>query len=345
MYSEDDRVESLQNRDTAQNIYPLGNHQVNGDFEKILGTSEVFKKVLHRMQQVAPTDTTVLIFGESGTGKELIARAIHNMSSRHQNPLVTVNCAALPASLIESELFGHEKGAFTGAGSPRVGRFELAHLGTIFLDEIGDLPIELQSKLLRVLQMGEFERIGGTGSIKVDVRIIAATNQHLKTAIRNGRFRDDLYYRLNVFPLTLPPLRERKEDIPLLVRYFVERYSIKLGKEIDVIPGKLMHALENYTWPGNVRELQNLIERSVILSQGNVLQLDEYADLNKVDSAGVLTAATLNDVVRVHILGILERCGWIIEGQRGAAVQLGLKPGTLRSKMKKLGIKRPISFA
>jgi transcriptional regulator with GAF, ATPase, and Fis domain len=248
-------------------------------------------------------------------------------------------------TLIESELFGHQKGAFTGACSCRVGRFELAHNGTIFLDEIGDLPLELQAKLLRILQLGEFERIGGTRSIKVNVRIIAATNQNLKKAIINGQFREDLYYRLDVFPIWLPPLRERKEDIQLLVRYFVKKYSTRLGKEIDMIPQKLMDNFQNYTWPGNVRELQNLIERSVILSQGNVLQADEYADINKIEPSHVLTTATLHDVERAHILRVLENSEWIIEGKRGAALQLGLKPGTLRSKMKKFDIKRPTRFA
>jgi transcriptional regulator with GAF, ATPase, and Fis domain len=276
----EDQMESLQNRLDTENPYPPGNIRLNDEFEEIIGTSDVFKKVLHRVRQVALTDTTVLIFGESGTGKELIARAIHNISPRRKGSLVTINCAALPVTLIESELFGHQKGAFTGACSCRVGRFELAHNGTIFLDEIGDLPLELQAKLLRILQLGEFERIGGTRSIKVNVRIIAATNQNLKKAIINGQFREDLYYRLDVFPIWLPPLRERKEDIQLLVRYFVKKYSTRLGKEIDMIPQKLMDNFQNYTWPGNVRELQNLIERSVILSQGNVLQARPFTMSN-----------------------------------------------------------------
>ncbi len=334
-------MESLQHRFPTENPYSPCNIPLNGEFEEIIGTSEVFEKVLHRMRQVALTDTTVLIFGESGTGKELIARAIHTISPRSKGSLVTINCAALPVTLIESELFGHQKGAFTGACSCRLGRFELAHNGTIFLDEIGDLPLELQAKLLRILQLGEFERVGGTRSIKVDVRIIAATNQNLKKAISLGRFREDLFFRLNVFPILLPPLRQRKEDIPLLVRYFVKKYSIRLGKEINFIPPKLMDNFRNCSWPGNVRELQNLIERSVILSRGNVLQADEYADINKVLASRVSATATLHDVQRAHILRALENSGWIIEGKRGAAVQLGLKPGTLRSKMKKFDIKRP----
>ena len=282
-----------------------------------------------------------MILGETGTGKELIARAIHNLSPRTNRPLVKVNCAALPANLIESELFGHEKGAFTGATARKPGRFELADGGTIFLDEIGDLPLELQVKLLRVLQDGEFERIGGTQSLHVDVRVIAATNRDLEKSIEEKHFREDLYYRLNVFPLSLPPLRARSEDIAIIMRHFLDKYSKKMGKEIDTIPQKAMAALQAYDWPGNVRELENIIERALILSRGTTLRLDDAFSNRRNTSPPTTPSGTLKNVERHHILQVLEQTHWRIEGQRGAAIRLGLNPSTLRSRMRKLSIEKP----
>jgi len=281
----------------------------------------------------------VLITGETGTGKELVARALHNLSPRRGKALIKVNCAALPAGLIESELFGHEKGAFTGAIARKIGRFELAHGGTLFLDEIGDLPLELQPKLLRVLQEGEFERIGASHTITVDVRVIAATNRDLETAIRENRFRSDLYYRLNVFPIRLPPLRERTEDIPLLVRYLTLKYGPLLGKRISNVSPAIMKMLQTYSWPGNVRELENVIERATILSAGAELDLGWWPmTTGSTGRAGA--TRTLEEVEREHILAVLELTGWRVSGERGAAGQLGLKPTTLEARMKKLGITR-----
>ena len=298
------------------------------------------KKVLREVEQVAATDATVLILGETGTGKELIARAIHNLSPRTNRPLVKVNCAALPANLVESELFGHEKGAFTGAHARKAGRFELADGGTIFLDEIGDLPLELQAKLLRVLQEGEFERIGGTQTLHVDVRVITATNRDLEKSVEEKHFREDLYYRLNVFPLSLPPLRARTGDMPLMVHHFVDKYSKKIGKTIDTIPQKVMAAFQTYDWPGNVRELENVIERALILSQGSTLHLDDGLGRRRKTST-TASMLTLEDAERQHIRQMLEQTHWQIEGQRGAAVRLGINPSTLRSRMRKLGIEKP----
>jgi formate hydrogenlyase transcriptional activator len=288
---------------------------------------------------VAPAGTTVLILGETGTGKELVARALHNLSPRQGKALVKVNCAALPAGLIESELFGHEKGAFTGAVARKIGRFELAHGGTLFLDEIGDLPLELQPKLLRVLQEGEFERLGTSHTTTVDLRVITATNRDLERAVNEGRFRSDLYYRLNVFPIHLPPLRDRKEDIPLLVRYLAQRYGTRSGKRIPAVSQETLQVLQEYPWPGNVRELENVVERAMILSKGEGLDL-----------AGALTTSrggrrepgirTLDDIQREYILTVLERTGWRVSGEQGAAELLGLKPTTLEARMKKLGITR-----
>jgi formate hydrogenlyase transcriptional activator len=293
------------------------------------------------VEQVAPTDATVLILGETGTGKELIARAIHHASARQARPLVKVNCAALPATLIESELFGHERGAFTGATARRIGRFELAHEGTIFLDEIGELPLELQVKLLRVLQDGEFERVGGSRTVQVDVRVIAATNRDLEQAIDAGTFREDLYYRLHVFPLTLPPLRERLDDLPGLVHHFVHKFAVKYRKPIATIPQAVLDAWHAHPWPGNIRELEHVVERAVILAHGSALPLDDFLTARR--DAATLTGApqTLAAVERLHIVRVLQAVDWTIEGPRGAAVRLGLHPSTLRSRMRQLGITRP----
>jgi transcriptional regulator with GAF, ATPase, and Fis domain len=307
-------------------------------FGQILGQSDGLKYVLYRAEQVAPMSTTVLILGETGTGKDLIAAAIHNMSPRKELPLITVNCAALPGNLIESELFGREKGAFTGADTRQIGRFEVAHGSTLCLDEIGELPLELQAKLLRVIQHNEFERLGSSQTIKVDVRILATTNRNLEEEVRKGRFREDLYYRLNVLPITIPPLRQRKEDIPLMVQTFIERYSRKLGKQITSIQKEAMKSLQDYPWPGNVRELESIIERAVILCPGPVLQLADKLDI----SSSPLSSAvrTLVETERNQILKILSETRWCIEGKGGAAAILGLHPSTLRARMHKLGIVR-----
>ncbi len=308
--------------------------------KEIVGKSEAVAQVLQSTDRVAATDATVLITGETGTGKELVARAIHERSTRRDNMLVVVNCAALPGGLIESELFGHEKGAFTGALTRRIGRFETAAGGSIFLDEIGDLPLELQAKLLRVLQEGEFQRVGGADTIKVDVRVIAATNQDLEKAVTEQRFRADLFYRLNVFPIRVPPLRERLEDIPLLARCFALRYAEKMGKRIDALPKHALDTLRSYAWPGNVRELQNVIERAVILTNGPMLELGKWPPSTAAFSSKT-QSLSLSDVERQHILDILERTRWRVSGEKGAARILGLKPTTLEARMKKLSIKRP----
>ncbi|OEU66002.1 MAG: hypothetical protein BBJ57_10195 [Desulfobacterales bacterium PC51MH44] len=335
-------VEQLKNRLQAENVYLQEEIKLNHNFEEIIGQSNAIKKVLGKVEQVAATNATVLILGETGTGKELFARAIHNLSSRNDRPLVKVNCAALQPSLIESELFGHEKGAFTGAFSQRNGRFELANNGTIFLDEIGDLTLELQSKLLRVIQEGEFERLGGSRTIEVDVRIIAATHEQLEERVKAGRFREDLYYRLNVFPILLPPLRKRKKDISFLTMHFFNKYCTQLGKTIDNIPQKAMSALNAYRWSGNVRELENIIERAVILTRGTSLQLDEsiLGALQK-GSPKSATAPTLDEVQRNYILRTLEEANWKIEGKQSASERLAINPSTLRSRIRKLGIKKP----
>ena len=326
----------------AQKTYLQEEIRTEHNFEEIVGVSAMIKKVFKAVETVAVTDSTVLITGETGTGKELIARAIHNLSSRKDRVLVKVNCSAIPAGLIESELFGHERGAFTGALARKTGRFELADGATIFLDEIGDLPLDLQAKLLRVLQEGEFERLGSTRTMKVNVRVIAATNRDLEKAMQEGGFRSDLYYRLNVFPIHLPALRERKADIPLLVGYFAKRYGAKMGKKIETIPQTTIQALQSYSWPGNVRELENVIERAVILSQGPQLDLGEWLPKPGVAPAE-LRAATLEEMERAHILEALERTGWRVSGEKGAAKLLGLKPTTLEARMKKLGITRKAS--
>jgi formate hydrogenlyase transcriptional activator len=317
----------------------LRGSQAEGD---LIGASEGLRAVMENVRQVAATDVSVLLLGETGTGKELIARAIHASSTRKEQALVTLNCAAIPKDLVESELFGHEKGAFTGALARKLGRFELADKGTLFLDELGELHLDLQAKLLRVLQEGEFERVGGIETRKVDVRILAATNRDLARRARDGSFRADLYYRLNVFPITLPPLRHRKEDLPLLVQHFVRRYAEKYGKHIAAIPAHAMNALEAHDWPGNVRELQHVIERAVILTRGAELALDaEVLDPALSRQPGPPAIETLEAAERAHILKALEACGWRVSGKGGAAELLGLRPSTLDFRMKKRGIKRP----
>jgi formate hydrogenlyase transcriptional activator len=332
-------IKILKDRLEAENIYFRQEIRMRGQFDNIIGQSDGFNYVLYRAKQVAPMNTTVLILGETGTGKELIALAIHDMSPRKERPLITVNCAALPGNLIESELFGREKGAFTGSSARQVGRFEVAHGSTICLDEIGELPLELQAKLLRVIQHNEFERLGSSHTVKVDVRIIATTNRDLEEEVRKGRFRQDLYYRLNVFPITVPPLRQRKEDIPLMVQTFIERYSRKLGKQITSIREETMKALQDYPWPGNVRELESIIERAVILCPGPVLELADKLDIPF--SQLTSTTRTLEETERNQILKILSETRWRIEGKNGAAAILGLHASTLRAKMHKLGIIRP----
>ena len=322
-----------------ENIYLREEIQVEHNFNEIIGNSAALRYVLFRVEQIAATDTTALILGETGTGKELIAHAIHNTSSRKERPLIRVNCATLPAHLIESELFGHEKGAFTGATVQRIGRFELADGATLFLDEIGEMPLELQPKLLRVLQDGEFERVGSSRTIKVDVRLIAATNRDLETEIKAGRFRQDLFYRLNVYSLTLPPLRERPEDITLLVDTFIKKYNKKLGKHIELISNKTTDALMAYSWPGNIRELQNVIEHAVIVAQDKTLRV-ELPETQTLTSAQEPTQ-TLDEMERDYIQEVLTLKNWRIDGPEGAALVLDLKPSTLRSRMQKLGIKRP----
>ncbi|MBN1473481.1 MAG: sigma 54-interacting transcriptional regulator [Syntrophaceae bacterium] len=332
-------IEKMKERLEAENIYFRHEIKLKHQFEHILGQSDGLKYVLYRAQQVAPMDTTVLILGETGTGKELIASAIHEMSPRKEKPLITVNCAALPANLIESELFGREKGAFTGADVRRLGRFEIAHQSTICLDEIGELPLELQGKLLRVIQNNKFERLGSSNTISVDVRIIATTNRNLEEEVRQGRFRQDLYYRLNVFPITIPPLRHRKDDIPLLVDTFVERFSRKLGKKITSITDEAMKSLQDYPWPGNIRELESIIERAVILCAGQVLELPDKLETTSAVMSSALR--TLEETEKSQILKILTETKWRIEGKDGAAEILGLHPSTLRARMRKLGLSRP----
>jgi len=312
------------------------------NFEEIVGTSTALRRVLAQVETVAPTGSTVLICGETGTGKELIARAIHNLSPRHGNAFVKLNCAAIPTGLLESELFGHEKGAFTGAIAQRVGRFELANRGTVFLDEVGEIPLELQTKLLRVLQEREFERLGSTRTIRTDARLIAATNRDLAEMVESQRFRSDLFYRLNVFPVRVPALRERQEDIPLLVRHFVQHYARRMNRVIDTIPSETMNALVRYPWPGNIRELQNLIERAVILSSGPVLRVP-LKDLPNRAPVGSSKARpqTLEEAERAHILTALKETKWVVGGPNGAAARLGMNRSTVLFRMKKLGIVKP----
>jgi formate hydrogenlyase transcriptional activator len=335
--------EQLRRQLEAENLYLRSEVHEAHDGGEIVGQSPALRAVLHKVDQVAGTDTAVLLLGETGTGKELFAHAIHARSRRRGRRFIAVNCAALPATLVESELFGHEKGAFTGAAQAKPGRFELADGGTLFLDEIGDLGRALQAKLLRALQDGEIQRLGATRARRVDVRVIAATNRDLEQALREGRFRDDLYYRLSVFPIELPPLRERRDDIPLLVWYFIQSRQRSLGRAVERVPRAAMDALQAYDWPGNVRELQNVIERALILSRGPALRLHEAFQVRHTagPTAPLPVADTLRAAERAHILGVLERCRWRIEGRSQAAERLGLKPSTLRNRMKKLSIQRP----
>jgi formate hydrogenlyase transcriptional activator len=339
----------------ADNVYLREELSQTHRYGEIVGRSAAIEKVLRQVRQVAVTDMTALILGETGTGKELVARAIHESSARKQRPLVKVNCSALPAELMESELFGHERGAFTGALAKRIGRFEVADGGTIFLDEIGDLALSLQAKLLRVLQEGEFERLGSSKTIRVNVRVIAATNRDLSDAMRKEAFRSDLYYRLAVYPIAIPPLRDRKEDIGQLAESFLCEASRRLGRSFEAIPRRVHEALRHYDWPGNVRELQNVIERAAVTSTGRFLQLPEEwhpeAEANKagaqvdvIDYPLARSGSTLEDLERAHIIQVLNRTRWRIEGPRGAAMILGLHPSTLRSRMSKLGISRSESI-
>jgi len=334
-------IDTLKDKLTKEKLYLEEEIQTEYNFEEIIGNSPALKEVLKEVETVAATDSTVLIFGETGTGKELIARAIHNLSHRRDRTLVRVNCAAIPTGLLESEMFGHEKGAFTGAIERRIGRFELANKGTIFLDEVEDIPLELQPKLLRVLQEQEFERLGSAKSIRVDVRVVAATNVDLQQLVADKKFRSDLFYRLNVFPISLPPLRERREDIALLVPFFVNKSAQQMKKTIERISTETMQALMDYSWPGNIRELQNLIERAVILTRGTVLQVPlselKQTSLPLSDQAH----STLEFVEREHILRVLRDAGWVIGGPNGAAARLGLNRTTLNNRLRKLGITRP----
>ena len=341
-------IKDLKDRIEAENIYLKKMLDEGNDYGRIIGQSSVMKYVLFRVEKVARSSTTVLLLGETGTGKGLIARAIHDLSERRSMPFVTVNCAALPANLIESELFGREKGAYTGATNHQIGRFEIAAGGTLFLDEIGEMPLELQSKLLRVLETGEFEKLGSSKTTRVDVRLIASTNRDLEEEIAAGRFRKDLFYRLNVFPVTLPTLSQRSEDIMEISNFFLQKFNTKYGKEISNIPPEAAEKMISYSWPGNVRELQNVIERAVILSSEGILYAgDELFPAGKKTTAKSPAPAItgspdlLDDVQRQHILRTLSQTKWKIEGSNGAATQLGIKPSTLRARMKKLGISRP----
>ena len=337
------KIDELKNKLQEEKLYLQEEIRSEYNFEEIIGTSPALKRALEDVETVAPTDSTVLIFGETGTGKELIARALHNLSSRSDHPLVKVNCAAIPTGLLESEMFGHERGAFTGAVEQRKGRFELAHRGTIFLDEVEEIPLELQPKLLRVLQEQEFERLGSGKTISVDVRVIAATNADLAQMVAEKKFRSDLYYRLNVFPITLPALRERAQDISLLIHFFAHRFAQQMKKPIKTIPADTIARLTAYSWPGNIRELQNLIERAVILSRGSVLEvpLGELKQATNGVLANQLGPITLEAVEREHIMKVLREAGWVIGGNAGAAARLGINRTTLNNRMRKLGITRP----
>jgi formate hydrogenlyase transcriptional activator len=348
-------IDALKNKLAVEKLYLEEEIRTEFNFEEIIGESDSLKKALAQVELVAPAGTTALILGETGTGKELIARAIHNLSPRRERTFVKINCAAIPSGLLESELFGHERGAFTGAINQKVGRFELADRGTLFLDEVGDIPLELQPKLLRVLQEQEFERLGSNRTQRVDVRVVAATNGDLSKLVAEKAFRSDLYYRLNVFPIQIPALRERREDIPLLVRYFVQNFSRRLNKTVAYVPAEAMDALANYAWPGNVRELENLVERAVLLSPGKELRVP----LSEIKSASVTdgfptpgpattfatttsSIGTLEEAERQHILRALRQTEWRIAGPKGAAALLGMKRTTLQARMRKLGIRRPV---
>ncbi len=333
-------IAELKNKLADEKLYLEEEIRTEYTFEEIVGESPALKRVLSQVETVATTDSSVLVLGETGTGKEVIARAIHDLSPRRERTFVKVNCAAIPTGLLESELFGHEKGAFTGAIAQKVGRFELAHRGTLFLDEVGDIPLELQPKLLRVLQEKEFERLGSTRTLHVDVRVVAATNRDLTQMVEDRLFRSDLYYRLNVFPIVVPPLRDRAEDIPLLVRYFAQKHARRMDRRIETIPAEEMEALTRYHWPGNVRELENLIERAVILSRGPALHVPLPEDRLSGDAPGA-SPITLEAAERDHILRALHDTNWVIAGPNGAAARLGMKRTTLQSRMAKLGISRP----
>jgi DNA-binding NtrC family response regulator len=333
--------QQLKDRFQAENIYLHTDVDRQFNFGEIIGRSSALEYVFFKVEQVAPQEATVLLLGETGTGKGVVARSIHGKSDRKDRPMITVNCSALPVNLIESELFGREKGAFTGSSERQIGRFELADNGTLFLDEIGEMPMDLQTKLLRVVQDGEFERLGSPKTIKVNVRIIASTNRILEEEIRKGRFREDLFYRLNVFPITIPSLRQRKEDIPLLVDYFVAKFNKKTGKKIETVSKDTLAMLKDYDWPGNVRELESVIERAVITSQGAALQiLDRFVNSPKDGEQEAQDSKALVEIERDHILQVLEKTGWRIEGKKGAAALLGLNPSTLRGRMRKDGISR-----
>jgi formate hydrogenlyase transcriptional activator len=331
-------LEKLKDESSDHNTYAEDEPQNEPSFEEIVGRSPALQRVLRQVEVVAPTDSGVLIQGETGTGKELVAQAIHNRSTRRDRPFIKVNCAAIPSGLLESELFGHEKGAFTGAIMRKPGRFELADKGTLFLDEVGDIPLDLQAKLLRVLQEHEFERLGSTRTQQVDVRVIAATHRDLKKMVEEGTFRSDLFYRLHVFPLTVPPLRDRRDDIPLIVRHFVDKYARRMNRQIETIPARTMDVLADYTWPGNVRELQNFIERAVILSPGTSLRAP-LEELKQETASGPNTnLSTLEEMEREHVLRALKESNWVTGGPKGAAVRLGMKRTTLAYRIRKLGI-------
>jgi formate hydrogenlyase transcriptional activator len=359
------RIEELNAQLAREKLYLQDEIRSDHLFEEIIGRSRALHRVLREIETVAPTDSTVMISGETGSGKELVARAIHQLSGRRDNAFVKLNCAAIPTGLLESELFGHEKGAFTGAINQRIGRFELANRGTVFLDEVGEIPLELQPKLLRVLQEREFERLGSTRTLRTDARLIAATNRDLASLVSEQKFRQDLFYRLDVFPIHVPPLRERREDIPMLVRHFAQQFARRMKKEIETIPTETMEALTRYDWPGNIRELQNLIERAVIISTGPVLDVPASAlratagrpafapdptagrpafapDSTAAKPAPANDVETLEHADRRHIISALERSNWVIAGPSGAAARLGLKRSTLQFRMRKLGIVRPV---
>jgi formate hydrogenlyase transcriptional activator len=354
-------IDALKDKLAEEKLYLEEEIRTEFNFEEIIGDSPLLKQALSQVELVAPASTTALILGETGTGKELIARAIHNLSPRRERTFVKVNCAAIPSGLLESELFGHERGAFTGAINQKIGRFELADHGTLFLDEVGDLPLELQPKLLRVLQEQEFERLGSNRTQRVDVRVVAATNQDLARLVAERAFRSDLYYRLNVFPITIPALRERPEDVALLVRYFVQKFSRRLNKTVEYVPAQAMDALVHYAWPGNVRELENLVERAVILSPGKELRVpiselksaattaiadaaaeSAAGELSQSPSSGAIAVTTLEEAERQHILRALRQTEWRVAGTHGAAALLGMKRTTLQARMRKLRIRRPI---
>ncbi len=337
------RIEELNAQLSREKLYLEDEIRTEHRFDDIIGRSRTLRRVLREIETVAPTDSTVLVTGETGSGKELVARAIHQLSGRRSQAFVKLNCAAIPTGLLESELFGHERGAFTGAINQRIGRFELANRGTVFLDEVGEIPLELQPKLLRVLQEREFERLGSTRTLRTDARLIAATNRDLAARADAQQFRPDLFYRLNVFPIAVPPLRERRDDIPMLVRHFAQQFARQMKKSIETIPSETMEALTRYEWPGNIRELQNLIERAVILSTGPTLEVPASALGAKPRraEAGINGVATLDEADRRHIIGALERSNWVIGGVNGAAAFLGMKRSTLQFRMRKLGIVRP----